>query len=363
VSSEIHRADWSIPYPSGLDEKQVPLVLRSLTHVEHDWRAFPWHLARRLVGLLEKPESSFDYLHVTAFFRARAAMLALKGDVLDPKELHAALSRHQVQAGGIYRKHLMQALRAFLKEHNFAQLPDCEWEPLAPWRSVEQAERNRDRLLRVVGSSESDYLSTLILISLASGLDERVREHRMVYWAKGAKMPRWVAVQARTRRHDIGYDLLPETDEIKRMIRAGRTVKKIVVQLQAEFESPPAAAEKTVEKTLAPVVEIFKKASLVATPPHKRQWWENAKAAYERQPGPLEADKWHAVSKLVIAAAIEENRKPVRERHSDYATPLMLRKLLARLNAPGASRAQIERDYAGYLRRRVAENERIAGLT
>ena len=238
--SEIHRADWAIPYPSAVDEKSIPDALRAVTHVEHDWEAFPWYLAGRLVGLLEKPESSFEYFHVTAFFRARAAMLALKGDVLDHKDLFAALSRHQVQAGGIYRKHLLHYLRAFLKKHNFVQLPECDPPPFDPARDPEQPEKNRDLVQRVVRLSEHDYVSTLNFISVASEMEEEVARHSVGFWVNGADMPRPVDVRVRMRRHDVGYDLLPAHEEVKRLIRAGRPVKKIVVRMQEEFGFAPA---------------------------------------------------------------------------------------------------------------------------
>lgn len=117
------------------------------------------------------------------------------------------------------------------------------------------------------------------------------------------------------------------------------------------------ATAKAAKKTLAPVVKIFEKAVIASTPPHKRKWWQNVRAAYVREPGPLEDEKWRAVAKMVVAGALDENRKPVRDRHSDYLTPLMLRRLIAKLNAPGASRATIEADYAEYLRRRVTNEE------
>lgn len=121
------------------------------------------------------------------------------------------------------------------------------------------------------------------------------------------------------------------------------------------------ATVQAAEKTLAPVVEIFEKAVLASTPPHKRKWWQNARAAYDREPGPLEADKWRAVARLVVAGAIEANKKPPKERHSDYLTPLMLARLIKKLNAPGASRAEIEATYAVVLRRYVAREEQKAG--
>lgn len=95
-------------------------------------------------------------------------------------------------------------------------------------------------------------------------------------------------------------------------------------------------------------------------PAHKRTWWQNARERYGREAGPLELDKWRAVAKIVITGAIAENRKPAKERHSDYVTPLMLERLLAKLNAPGASRTRIETEFAVTLRRYVTREEQKA---
>ena len=436
MNSEIHRADWTIPYPGDIDEKKVPHILRPLTHVEHEWDAFPWHLAARLVELLEQPQPSFEYYHLTAFFRARAAMLALKGEVLNHTDLFTALCQYQVQAGGIYRKHLLYFLGAFLKKHNFAKLPDCDGEQFDPLRDPKQAVENRDLIERVMRSSELTYLSTLNFISVAAELEEEVGRHTVGFWVKGAEMPKAVDVPVRKIRHDVGYELLPAPDEVKQLIRAGRPVKKIMVRLQEEFgfAKGPASAESqiglrrgdrekrgrktvnseqstvnsgggkrvngeqltvnagegssgetstrsgkrrkaggggggkrasdsTAEKTLAPVVEILQKAILASTPPSRRTWWQNARAAYVRETGPLEGDKWRAVAKMVVTCVIEEGKKPSKDRHCDYVTPLMLRRLLARLNRPGAARMEVESHYAGYLRRRVTEQERNASDT
>ncbi len=118
-----------------------------------------------------------------------------------------------------------------------------------------------------------------------------------------------------------------------------------------------AATAKAAEKALAPVVEVFRKASLVATPPHQRKWWQNVRVAYDRALGSGATGKWQAVARTVVTGAIEESKKPVKDRRSDYLTPLMLKRLIGRLNAPGASRATIETDYAEYLRRRVTIEE------
>jgi hypothetical protein len=120
------------------------------------------------------------------------------------------------------------------------------------------------------------------------------------------------------------------------------------------------ATAKVAKETLGPVLEVLEKAVIASTPPHKRKWWQNLRERYGREAGPRVADKWLAVARVVVAAAIEENRKPLKERHSDYVTPLMLVRLLTKLNAPGASRTAIEADYAETLRRCVTREEQKA---
>ena len=164
----------------------------------------------------------------------------------------------------------------------------------------------------------------------------------------------FVVSKGRWQAHDprTGYHLASGKDAHARG-PAGEIATAVIEQ----------AVQKGTEKALAQHVESYKDAVLICTPSHKRQWWQNVRAAYVRQPGPLETDKWRAVAKLVVSGAIEENKKPVKERHSDYVTPLMLGRLIATLNAPRASRQQVEAHYAAYLRRRVPERERNASLT
>jgi hypothetical protein len=390
--AEIHRADWTIHFPTHFDEGGIPTVFQPLTRVEHEWEAFPWHLARGLVGLLEKPQSSFDYYQVTAFFRARAAMLALRGDVLYQKNWHAALVRHQVQVGGIYREHLLYFLRAFLKKHNFGELPECEVDALDLFRDSARTAANRDLIQGILRWVESNCVNTFNFISLAAELGEKVCGHTVGHWVKGADKPPPEDVHVLIRRHETGHDVLPSEKDAKESIRAGRNVTKSVVRVREEAaegrrsqttdgrpqtEDPLSsrlqragrrmktteierATAKVAAETLAPVVEIFEKAILASTPPHRRKWWQNLRDRYGREEGPREADKWLAVTNMVVTAALEEMRKPVKERHSDYLTPRMLGRLLAKLNAPGASRAMIAADFADTLRRSVIREEQKA---
>jgi hypothetical protein len=69
--------------------------------VEHAGEACPWHLTTKALNLLETPQACYEYLHLVWFFRARAAMLALEGSVLDHHDLFRALSKHRVQVAGI----------------------------------------------------------------------------------------------------------------------------------------------------------------------------------------------------------------------------------------------------------------------
>ena len=181
---EIYRADWSIPYPADLDELRVPQILRPLTNVEHDLNDFPWYVVGRLVEFLERPEPSFDYLHVTVYFRARAAMLALKGDILDHTELFGALSKYQLQVGGIYRKHLQNYLLMCMQKHNMARLPECDRHRMDPFVDPVETEKNRDLMRRCILAAERAFINTLNFISEGPGLDARIEGESVEYWVK-----------------------------------------------------------------------------------------------------------------------------------------------------------------------------------
>ncbi len=396
MSAEIHFADWSIHYPEQFDDESVAHVLEPFTDVNHDWDAFPWHLTERLIELLENPAPTFEYLHVTWFFLARAIMLAIHEDALHQEDVRRALREQRVQCGGIYREHVLRRVRAFLRKRRMAALPDCDWKQFDLFDEPEVADKNRGLLLRIFRAAEHDYLQTLNFISLTTNTNERVAGQSAGFWVKGADMPEAEGAAARIREVKGGYVLLPPQTEAKRSIAAGGRGDGIVVMKRgpkgamsrkgrgprgkkeagsvaaSNSESVSGAekrrgkrgesaqAVKVAQKTLAPVVKIFEKAILAATPPHQRMWWQNLRERYSREPGPRETDKWLGVAKTVVAAAIGENRKPARERHSDYVTPLMLVRLLAKLNAAGASRAAIEADYADTLRRCVTREEQKA---
>lgn len=233
--NELHRAEWKLPYPKNCNTENIPRILWPLMHVEHEMEDFPWHLVGRMISLLETPEASFEYLHVTVYFRARAAMLALKGDVLDHKELHTALSKHQVQTGGIYRKHLIRVVRTFLVKNNLVQLPECDFHAIDPTYDPKQAEMNRDLIQRLIHSAEFNYLNTLNFISVAPEMEEEISNHSTGFWVKGAEMPNAEEVWVRVRPHKIGHDITPCLNDVKRITRAGKPVPIITVRHQAEF--------------------------------------------------------------------------------------------------------------------------------
>ena len=120
--------------------------------------------------------------------------------------------------------------------------------------------------------------------------------------------------------------------------------------------------KEAVGDALAPVVEKFDRAALVLTPPGKRQWWQNLRAAYLRQADISEKDKWHAVARIVVCRSLEAGKKPERERQCEYLTPVMLRRLIDRLNRSGEGRTQIVSHCADTLRRYVQRAEKQATL-
>lgn len=222
MREEILQADWTFLYPENVDVKDVPTVLRRLSAVEHDWEVFPWYLVGRLVELLEHPEPIFEYLHVTWYFRARAAMLALTGDVPDRGLLFAVMKVHQVQAGGIYRHHLLRYLRAFLTTHNLMKLPECLEHGVNTVADPEQLERNRGTIRRVVECAERDYVGTLNYLCSATEMEEEVARHTVAFWMDGGAKPGRLDVGASAKQHESGYDVVPAPDEDKALIRAGR---------------------------------------------------------------------------------------------------------------------------------------------
>jgi len=213
----------------------MPGLLLSLTSVKHDMDSFPWYLSGRLIEILESPEASFEYLQLTMFFRARAAMLALQGNVLDHAGLHTALSKNQVQIGGIYLRHLLRAIRNFLAKHNLAQLPDCEIHNIDPFHGPKQVEKNRELLQCLIHTADFDFLSTLNFLSLSPDSSETIFNYSVGYWGDGAEMPvRW-DVPAIVTTHGAGYDIRPCLDASKRMSCARIPLQKIEVRNQAEF--------------------------------------------------------------------------------------------------------------------------------
>lgn len=235
MSAEIHRADWTLHYPKRCDEPGVTGVLRLSTQVEHNWDAFPWYLTGSLVGLLEQPTPTFAYYNVTAYFVARAAMLALTGCVLDRKELLGAFCRHRVQAGGIYREHLLRCLRTFLKKHDLVQLPACEANHFDPLRDAGRAEANRTLVQQVLMLAEGYYVNALNFVSLATELSEMLGGDSLEFLVKGGNMPAAVGAPLRIHHHADGHDISPSREEAKAAIQACWQMKPILVRPQGEF--------------------------------------------------------------------------------------------------------------------------------
>jgi hypothetical protein len=240
LSAEIHRADWTIPYPETCDPDHIPILLQPFTLVEHTGEAPPWHLTTKALNLLECPQEGYEYLHLVWFFRARAAMLALQGSVLDHKDLFRALSKHRVQAAGIYREHLIFNVREFLRKQNLVGLPGCHCENSAAVEENEKAERNRVVIRAILRGAEIEYLRTLNFISAATTMEEEVARHSVGFWAAGAEMPKGLDIQVRVRRFDGGYEVRPTENDIKRMVREGTPMRKIRV---TNAEGGPAHAK------------------------------------------------------------------------------------------------------------------------
>ena len=245
---EILRAEWDITYPAGCNAESLPGFLRPLTYVDHGLNAFPWHVVGRLIELLEKPEPSFEYLHVTVYFRARAAMLALNGDVLDHTDLFGALSKHQLQIGGIYRKHLQRYLLMFMQKHNRARLPECDRHRMDPFVDPSEAEKNRDLLRRVIQAAERAFINTLNFISEGPGLDARIEGESVEFWVKRMERDRAIDVLVRVTRHAGGYRVKPCRDEAIATFGAGGTARTFAVRLQEEFPFGKAVTENSKDR-------------------------------------------------------------------------------------------------------------------
>lgn len=234
-SFEIFQAEWDIFYPVGCDAASLTGFLRPLTYVDHGLNAFPWYVVGRLVLQLEYPDPDFEYLHITKYCLARATLLALMGDVLDQRKLNTALSKNQVQFGGIYRKHLIRVFRNFLEKNNIAKLPECDIHRVDPLHGSGQVAKNRDLLHCLIHTAECDYTNTLEFLSLAPESDEKIFDQTAGYWGRGGEMPKGSGVPALVTTHATGYYIKPCKDDAKRMTCAGRRMQKISVRNQEEF--------------------------------------------------------------------------------------------------------------------------------
>jgi len=223
---EMQRAEWTIPYPTQCNPELVPGLLKAMTTVKHEMDDFPWHLVSQLINYLEKPEAIFEYLHLSEFYRARSVMLTLSGKVLNQTALHAALSKYQVQVGGIYRYVLIRTARKFLENNNLALLPECDIYSFDPAHASIHFAKNRDAVERLIELAEFEFINILDFISVATGLHEEIAGHRLEFWVKGAERPDVVFVPAQVQAHEFGYDVMPPPDVIKLRTRERMRVQK-----------------------------------------------------------------------------------------------------------------------------------------
>ncbi len=229
VSEEIHKADWTIHYREQSDAEGIPLLLQPYTLVAHTWEDFPLHLSGRMLNLLQCPQGIYEYLHLVSYFRARAAMLALTGKVLDRKDLFRAMNKHQAQIGGMYREHLIAGIQGYLRKCNLAGLPECHSEDSGGEEEDERIERNRKALRKIVREAEVSFLKTLDFISVATTMEEEVAGHSVGFWVGGGEKQKEKEVRARVRRFSGGYVIRPSDEDVKRMIRIGQPFETIAV--------------------------------------------------------------------------------------------------------------------------------------
>jgi hypothetical protein len=229
LSAEIHRADWSLIYPVQSDAEGIHLLLQPYTLVAHTWEVFPWQMTGRMLNVLQCPQGIYEYLHLVLYFRARAAMLALTGKVLDRRDLFRAMNRHQAQIGGIYREHLIVNLQGYLRKSNLAGLPECHSEDSVGEEEDEKIELNRRSIRKVVRAAEAGFMKTLDFISVATRMEEEVAGHSVGFWVGGGDKPKGKEVGARVRRFEGGYVIRPSDEDTKRMIGIGQTFEPIAV--------------------------------------------------------------------------------------------------------------------------------------
>jgi hypothetical protein len=141
-------------------------------------------------------------------------------------------------------------------------------------------------------------------------------------------------------------------------IKMAEAARKKCEKEEADKADAAHVFKKAFNEAIAPMAETFKKAILISTPPHERQRWQNLSAAYIRQSEPTKGMKWRAVAHIVIMGAIEQSKNPNKQDwQSDYLKPPALERLIAKLNAPSASKRKIENTLANTLCREVARYE------
>ncbi len=108
---------------------------------------------------------------------------------------------------------------------------------------------------------------------------------------------------------------------------------------------------KVVAKTLAPYVKKLNEAN---TPPSKRAKHENIQRLFDDSPG-NKSDKWLTVADRVFRVAIEQSKRPLQQRESDYQTVTQLKHLIKELSAPTANHAEIKATLAKNFQRYMNE--------
>lgn len=121
----------------------------------------------------------------------------------------------------------------------------------------------------------------------------------------------------------------------------------------SEGKMSPEAAMDSFRSLDTRVGRIEDRLTRCITPPANQAWWQNLLTRFENEPGLNKSEKWRGVARMVVMGALTEQKKPTRERRSDYLTPRMLNSLIAELQT--GSKTEIEKRWAvllsGYVRR------------
>jgi len=96
--------------------------------------------------------------------------------------------------------------------------------------------------------------------------------------------------------------------------------------------------------------EIIRKGAERAMPPSKRPKAENIQRLFDESPG-NKSDKWRAVADRVCKVALEQSKRPLTQRESDYQTPTQLKHLIKELIEPTANHSEIKQTLADNIQR------------